>query len=443
MADEIPTEKRRRRVWMMRLSRAWRAGIAAAVMLLALLPANRANAAAITSASLVHQGAVSELHFTLTGNAPRLKLTAHGGQLWIDLDRSDLAIAAHPLLGREGGVIRSVSALSPASHHARIIVEVNGKADYVVAQRSNEIILRIAPKGQAANLAAPLLARPRNSTPSYPATASRAMPHDALPAQTTALSRTDTALVRPPPPQISSDVAHPLAGNPLVMVDPGHGGFDPGTKSLSGILEKDLALSISRRVVSALKARGVRAQLTRDSDEFISLAQRTQRANAADADLFVSIHLNWSPDSQTTGIEAYYLNNTTDRATIRLARMENAAGDGASAPRDGDLNYILADLRQNYKATEAASLARMIDAQTVADLDSQLGLQVNALGAKKGPFYVLVGAHMPAVLIECGFLSNPYEAARLSSAQYQETLAQGIAAAVVHYLSSDAAVGDL
>ena len=77
------------------------------------------------------------------------------------------------------------------------------------------------------------------------------------------------------------------------------------------------------------------------------------------------------------------------------------------APPDAsNLNYILTDLRQNYKASEAASLAKMIDAQTVADLDAGLGLNVNALGAKMGPFYVLVGAHMPAVLVECGFLSN-------------------------------------
>jgi N-acetylmuramoyl-L-alanine amidase len=227
------------------------------------------------------------------------------------------------------------------------------------------------------------------------------------------------------------------------MIDPGHGGYDPGTQSASGILEKDVALNISRRVLSALKTRGVRAQLTRDSDDFIALSERTRRANAADADLFVSIHLNSSPNPETTGIEVYYLNNTTDRATIRLARMENASVTAASAPRDSNLNYILADLRQNYKANEAASLARTIDTQTVTDLDAQLGLEVNPLGAKMGPFYVLVGAHMPAVLVECGFLSNAYEAQRLASAQYQETLAQGIATAVVRYLSSDAAAGNL
>ena len=117
--------------------------------------------------------------------------------------------------------------------------------------------------------------------------------------------------------------------------------------------------------------------------------------------------------------------------------MENGGVDGYGAPNDSNLNYILTDLRQNYKASEAASLARMIDAQTVADLDAGLGLNVNALGAKMGPFYVLVGAHMPAVLVECGFMSNAAEAARLASPQYQDVLAARPPRAVVHYFNAD------
>ena len=123
--------------------------------------------------------------------------------------------------------------------------------------------------------------------------------------------------------------------------------------------------------------------------------------------------------------------------------MENGGADGYGAPDGSNLNYILTDLRQNYKASDAASLAKMIDAQTVADLDAGLGLNVNALGAKMGPFYVLVGAHMPAVLVECGFMSNAAEANRLASAQYQEVMAGAIATAVVHYFNADLAVGNL
>ena len=126
-------------------------------------------------------------------------------------------------------------------------------------------------------------------------------------------------------------------------------------------------------------------QLTRDSDDFIALsgahAARQRRRTLTCSSRSISIRAR-SPS--TTGIEVYYLNNTTDRATIRLARMENAGVTGASAPSDGNLNYILADLRQNYKANEAASLARMIDTETVTDLDSQLGLEVNSAGSEDG-----------------------------------------------------------
>ncbi|MGH8013773.1 MAG: N-acetylmuramoyl-L-alanine amidase family protein, partial [Candidatus Binataceae bacterium] len=137
-----------------------------------------------------------------------------------------------------------------------------------------------------------------------------------------------------------------------------------------------------------------------------------------------------------------YLNNTTDRATIRLARMENQSGGDYGLPHRPNLNYILTDLRQQDKAVESASLARMIEADTVTDV-SRSGIKVNDLGARKGPFYVLVGPLMPAVLVECGFLSNPTEAALLATPSYQQALADGIAAAVVNYLSANAAMGNL
>jgi N-acetylmuramoyl-L-alanine amidase len=230
---------------------------------------------------------------------------------------------------------------------------------------------------------------------------------------------------------------------PLVMIDPGHGGYDPGTEAAGTVAEKEVALTIASMLRDALNARGVNAQMTRRDDVFVSLGTRTQMANRAQADLFISIHLNSSPEAATAGIETYYLNNTTDRATMRLARMENGGASGYSAGRGANLDYILTDLRQGYKANESASIARMIEAEAVADIDSDLGLTVNELGAKMGPFYVLVGAEMPAVLVECGFLSNPEEARRLTAPRYQQAIADGIATAVVHYFNADAAVGNL
>ncbi len=227
-----------------------------------------------------------------------------------------------------------------------------------------------------------------------------------------------------------------------MVVDPGHGGHDPGTRSADGLLEKDLALQIGRRLADALAQRGIRPVMTRERDEYLTLAQRTAIANRSGAELFVSIHLNWSPNPRTAGVEVYYLNNTTDRATIRLARMENAAGDAAAA-RDSNLNYILSDLRQQYKATESALLAEVMEEQTVDALRAAFGDRLAALGAKRGPFYVLVGPKIPAVLVECGFLSNPAQAHRLANPQYQQVLANALAASVVHYLNQDVTAGTL
>ena len=390
----------------------------------------------LSSARIEHRGPTLELHFEFTGPAPRLDLSAHGNQLWIELAHTRVAIPPRPLYGYETAPIQSVRAIdSPGK--SRIVVEVIGKADYAIARFSsrNEIVLRIASEGADPNIAAPVIIR--DEAPRRPA------PSIARPVAFAPADSPRREAVAQPIASSNENVNQRAPGNFLVMIDPGHGGYDPGTQSSAGVMEKDLALQIATRLKTALEARGIRAELTRSNDEFVSLADRTRIANRAGADLFVSVHLNSSPNTDTTGIEVYYLNNTTDRATIRLARMENAGADGYGTPNDSNLNYILTDLRQNYKASEAASLARMIDAQTVTDLDAGLGLNVNALGAKMGPFYVLVGAHMPAVLVECGFMSNPSEAARLASSRYQDVLAGAVATAVVHYLNADLAVGDL
>jgi N-acetylmuramoyl-L-alanine amidase len=404
----------------------------------AMVPRARAAVpvSVLTSARIEHRGPTLELHFGFSGTAPPLDLSAHGSELWIELARTRIAIPPRPLFGYETAPLVTVRAIE-SDGGSRIVVEVIGKADYAIARLKsrNEIVLRVATAGADPNIAAPMIVHddaPRRPAPSV------ARPVAFAPAD----NPRPVSLAQPVAPANLND-SNRQAGHFLVMIDPGHGGYDPGTQSSAGALEKDLALQIATRLKAALEARGIRAELTRSTDVFISLAERTRIANSAGADLFVSIHLNSSPNTDTTGIEVYYLNNTTDRATIRLARMENAGADGYGAPNDSNLNYILTDLRQNYKAIEAASLARMIDAETVADLDAGLGLNVNALGAKMGPFYVLVGAHMPAVLVECGFMSNAAEAARLESPQYQDVLAGAIATAVAHHLDADLAVGDL
>ncbi|MDO8431411.1 MAG: N-acetylmuramoyl-L-alanine amidase [Candidatus Binatus sp.] len=440
--------------------RQWRVfAIAAAAILGSILPARASvNAPALISARIERQGATLELHFRFRGDVPPLRLSAHGSALWIDLGRTRIEIPPRPLFGHETSPIESVRAIDAGGGDARIVVGVEGKADYAIAKVKQEIVLRVAPAGANPNIAAPILVH--EDAPRVPAVAraSIKVAHDATRPRKQIMAAPVTPelryggpeIVRPRPAVIEAlrvpanfdSNSSEKSEQPLVMIDPGHGGFDPGTQSAAGVDEKALALQISIALKAALEARGIRAALTRSIDVFISLPERTRIANKANADLFVSIHLNSSPNADTTGIEVYYLNNTTDHSTIRLARIENG-GEGYGSGGGSNLNYILTDLRQNFKASEAVSIARMIDVQTVADLDAGLGVNVNALGAKMGPFYVLVGAHMPAVLVECGFMSNAGEAERLKSAQYQSILAGGIATAIAHYFKADMALGNL
>jgi N-acetylmuramoyl-L-alanine amidase len=228
--------------------------------------------------------------------------------------------------------------------------------------------------------------------------------------------------------------AHRDAGAPAlphrrfkVVLDPGHGGKDPGAIGADGLAEKDVVLSIAHRLKVRLASEpNLDVGLTRDTDVFLALEERTARANAEQADLFVSIHANASPNPDLSGVETYYLNNTDDHATIRLAEMENGlrtvTGGGR---RDHDVALILSDLIQSYKIQESVALAEQVQRALVASLDGR-GSPVNNLGVKRGPFYVLVGAGMPCVLVEVSFLTNREEAARLADTTYQETIADGL-----------------
>ncbi len=427
------------------------------------LGAPSASAAVIDSAAAVQRGAIVELHFGLRGNGLSWTLSAHGDELWIDLANTRIELPSRPLYGRESAPVLAVRAIDAGGMRSRLVIRIAGKTDYAVGKLPHELLIRLAPAGQVPDLAAPVLVRlerrGERAAPGRPLAA--ALPPQApapsappLPPATIVAGgggAPQMAALHPPAPPGRADAA-PGGGaamtaaperQPVVVIDPGHGGYDSGTEAGAPLLEKDLALQIALRLQGELERRGVHAILTRTGDYFVTLADRTAFANKAGADLFISIHLNSSPAAATTGIETYYLNNTTDRATMRLAAMENASGGAYGTATGGDLNYILSDMRQQYKANESVALASMIEAQTAADLNASLGAQVSALGAMRGPFYVLVGAQMPAVLVECGFLSNRDEAARLASAQYQQVLAQGIAEAVVHYFNADAAVGNL
>jgi N-acetylmuramoyl-L-alanine amidase len=218
-----------------------------------------------------------------------------------------------------------------------------------------------------------------------------------------------------------------------IVVDAGHGGHDPGAIGPTHLREKDVTLVIARKLARKLREEGFEVVLTRRDDRFLALEERTALANAARGDLFVSVHANAHPRRTRTGIETYFLNVTDDRYATRLAAREN----GVELPVGGDLARILTDLDAQASAGASVRLARLVQQQVCSGVRARVG-DVRDLGVKSALFYVLLGARMPAVLVETGFISNRQEEKRLASDRYQDEVAAGIARAVSTFARSQA-----
>jgi len=217
-----------------------------------------------------------------------------------------------------------------------------------------------------------------------------------------------------------------------IVIDPGHGGKDPGTISPSGLMEKDIVLDVALKLAKRLKENlGCEIILTRNRDVFIPLEERTAIANSKEADLFISIHVNAAPNKQAKGIETYVLDLATNKDAMRVAALENAS----SARQVSDLQSILMDLMYNSKLNESLKLAEIVQGEMVTGLTRKYN-SVNNLGVKKAPFVVLIGAQMPSILTEIAFLSNPEEEKRLKNKHYLSSVADHIASGVGQYVQS-------
>jgi N-acetylmuramoyl-L-alanine amidase len=213
-----------------------------------------------------------------------------------------------------------------------------------------------------------------------------------------------------------------------IVLDPGHGGSDHGASGPTGIEEKDVVLDIARRVAPVLSAQGIETILTRSEDRFVSLEERTARANAFGADLFVSIHCNASESRAPRGIETYVLDTSRDEIASRLAARENATTEFASA----ELASILRGLRVADGARRSNRLAQLLLRTSTTALRTTYGDAIDG-GVHAAGFYVLVGARMPAVLFETSYISNPVDELRLATGDYRQLFADAIANAVRAY----------
>lgn len=217
-----------------------------------------------------------------------------------------------------------------------------------------------------------------------------------------------------------------------IVVDPGHGGHDPGAVGPNGIQEKDVVLAIGLRLRELFREElGVDVVMTRSTDVFIPLEERTAIANKVGADLFLSVHANAAPNRLAAGIETYYLNLAKTDKVAQLAAKEN----GTTLEKVSVLQAILFDLMANYKLNDSAHLADEVQKSLYKKIRTRFS-DVRNLGVKQGPFYVLVGASMPSILVETAFLSNAVEESRLKDPLYQEMAANGILEGVRSYISS-------
>jgi len=429
-----PVEKRGRR--------------AAAVGFLTLLLASttlcpaRADVATVRAVRQIMSPSTSRLivecsapvRYRLERVAPRPELGIPA-RVYVDFENTRLAdVSIVPTDFPEGPLLRARASQRDATT-ARLILDVPGLTEYGVFPMPDPFRLIIDVRGTPRAAPHPVVAKPAETAPQAPAkSAAPSRPPEV------AAGRPDKAA---PPPGAAAPAAS--AGRRLkIVLDPGHGGKDPGALGANGMAEKDVVLAIALRLKERLAARpDTDVVLTRDRDVFLALEERTARANAEQADLFVSIHGNASPNPALAGVETYYLNNTNDRATLRLAAMENGLRSMTGRDgRDHDVSLILSDLIQTYKIQESVQLAEALQRGMVGALSAH-GTPSPDLGVKRGPFYVLVGAGMPCALAEVAFVTHPREGERLLQPAYQQSIAEGLLRGIERFVENSRAAENL
>jgi N-acetylmuramoyl-L-alanine amidase len=241
------------------------------------------------------------------------------------------------------------------------------------------------------------------------------------------------AIAKIDPKASTGDIARQLSlGVRRIVIDPGHGGKDYGAPGyLKGVHEKQIVLQIAKRLAVKLKNElHCEVLLTRSSDHYLTLEERTAFANTKNADLFISIHTNASRNQRAFGISTYFLNLADDDESKRVAAMENAT----STNNISDLEKILFSLMHYSKINESSRLATTVQDTLTTYLKRKSYSQIKSKGVKQAPFYVLLGAQMPSILVETSFVSNPRECKRLTSPQYQDRLCEGIVLGVKKYI---------
>jgi N-acetylmuramoyl-L-alanine amidase len=217
-----------------------------------------------------------------------------------------------------------------------------------------------------------------------------------------------------------------------IVLDAGHGGHDAGTNGPNGLLEKDLVLDVTKRLGALIESRlGSEVVYTRSDDTFVPLEVRTEIANEQKADLFLSIHANSSPVRSSSGVETYYLNFTTSKSALEVATRENAS----SQKTVYELKDLLQKIALKDKVEESREFATRVQT-ALFSLSAKNNAKAKDRGIKKAPFVVLIGAQMPSVLAEIGFVSNPKDEGLMKRGDYRQKIAEALFKGLSQYAST-------
>ncbi|HLK22202.1 MAG TPA: N-acetylmuramoyl-L-alanine amidase [Bryobacteraceae bacterium] len=306
-----------------------------------------------------------------------------------------------------------------------------------------------------ASYEAPPLLRSQSTAPSFAASATPKLLPPSRPAPASVMAKVSAPITPSPIPPPMPLVATPApettpvtakhnstGGRSMIrvlglkvgriVIDPGHGGHDTGTVGPEGLREKDLVLDISKRLGALIEERmNSEVVYTRSDDTFIPLEQRTDIANQAKADLFLSIHANSSPIRSAAGVETYYLNFTTSKAALDLAARENAGSQKSIF----ELQDLLEKIALKDKVDESREFANRIQS-ALFSFSAKNDSHARDRGVRKAPFVVLIGANMPSVLAEIGFISNVHDEGVMKKAEYRQRLAESLYKGLSNYAAT-------
>lgn len=438
--------------------------LAAAIAVCLALEAQSPASSPLTISAARHwnQGSVTRVAVEISGSFTYKTDRLHNPErVYYDIPNSKPLINAKHYYSEDltDAFVKRIRVAETQPGVTRVVLDLTGPVDISVSQLVNpdRLIVDLRSKGPLTISSAPPLPDLLGSSPSPVAIA---------PLRPEAVKPEPVALTVPPvtvPPVVPASVvpAGPITvesgpveiakparrttegGTSLVrtlglkvrrvVIDAGHGGHDQGTEGGKGLLEKDLVLDVSLRLGKLIQeGLGSEVVYTRSDDTFIPLEGRTALANERKADLFLSIHANSSPSlPQISGVETYYLNFTDNKDSMAVATRENATSQKSIF----DLRDIIQAISQHDKAAESREFAAHVQAALYAFSSRNFPAEKNR-GVKKAEFVVLVGASMPSVLAEIGFLSNPKEEALLKKPEYRQKLAEALYHGVSKYAES-------